>query len=104
MEMHEIVIVQGDNYNLEVELENMNLDIDIDIFFSCEKLGICKKLYYDETYKSYFLSLLPNETENLPKGTYDYDLTIKMSNSVKTFQYRSIIVIQEKTNKVVCYG
>lgn len=104
MEMHEIVIVQGDNYNLEVELENMNLDIDIDIFFSCEKLGICKKLYYDETYKSYFLSLLPNETKDLQKGIYDYDLTIKMSNSIKTFQYKSTIVILEKNNEVVCYG
>ena len=104
MEMYEIEIVQGDNYNLEVELENMQLDIEIEIFFSCEKLGICKKFYYDETYKSYFLSLLPTETEKLPAGTYDYDFTIKTSNAIKTFQYKSIIVIKEKNNKVVCYG
>lgn len=104
MEMKEIVIVQGDNYNLEIELENMELDIEINIFFTCEKLGLCKKLYYDEIYKSYVLSLLPSETKDLPKGIYDYDLTIKLSNSIKTFQYKSTIVILEKNNKVVCYG
>ena len=105
MEMHEIVIVKGDSYSCEIELQNLNLDIDlVEIYFSCEKLKICEKLKYDEINNTYFLEFTPSETEKMEVGIYDYDFTINMSGSLKTFQYKSTIVILEKNNKVVCYG
>ena len=104
MELKEIVIVQGDTYSCEIELENFNLDVDVEIYFSCSELDICKKLVYDDFYKSYILSLLPEETKSFSKGIYDYDITIKLSTSIKTIQYKSTMVILEKNNEVVCYG
>lgn len=104
MELKEITIVQGDTYNCEVELENFNLDVEVEIYFSCKELNICKKLIYDDFYKSYILTLLPEETKNFPKGVYDYDYTIKISTAIKTIQYKSTMVILEKNNEVVCYG
>lgn len=103
MEIHEITIVQGDDYSCELEIKNAQSD-DIEIYFSCNKLNLCRKLVYDEMYNSYVLTLSSEETMNFEKGIYDYDFTIKVVESIKTIQYKSRITILEKTNKVVCYG
>lgn len=99
-----ITIVQGDSYTREILFEQLYYDLIESVFFSSNKLAVCKKLLKDETNNIFVLHLESNETKNYPIGTYDYDLTIKFINEdIKTAQYQSIISILEKNNKVICY-
>ena len=106
MELKEILIVQGDTYNCEIEFENFDfsLGVEVEIFFTCKELNICKKLVFDEFYKTFILSLLPEETINFPKGVYNFDYKIKVSTAIKTIQYKSTMIILEKNNEVICGG
>ena len=99
-----IQIVQGDTYILEVAFENAEISLIEAIYFTCDKLSVCKKLEYNDDDRFFYLTLESNETKQFPKGTYNYDLTINfLEDNVKTVQYKAIINILEKNNKVVCY-
>lgn len=102
--MKKIQIIQGDSYTLEVDFEGIIIDLIDSIYFTCNELSICKQLEKDIENNLFRLSIDKNETKEYSNGVYNYDLTIKfVDNNVKTVQYRSILVILEKNNKVVCY-
>ena len=97
-----ISIIQGDSYTREIAFEGIDIELIESIYFTCDKLSICKKLEKDENL--FILYISSNETINYEVGTFDFDLTIKFKNNdTKTIQYRSIISILEKNNKVICY-
>lgn len=99
-----ISIIQGDSHTREISFKGITIDLIDSIYFSCCGLSICKKLEKDLDNNLFILYFKSEETEDLPAGIYDYDLTIKFANKdKKTVQYKSIISILEKCNKVVCY-
>lgn len=103
-ERQKIKIIQGDTYTLDIDFEGITLDLINNIYFSCDELSICKKLnkYVEENLFRLFIS--SEESKEYPSGVYNYDLTVEFAGeTVKTVQYRSIITILEKNNKVVCY-
>lgn len=98
-----INIIQGDTYTREVTLQNVDIELIKDIYFSCSALSLCKKLEYEEETKVFNLTFTSKETKELPKGIYNYDLTIEfVQETFKTVQYKSTITVLEKNNKVVC--
>lgn len=100
-----ILLVSGDSYTREISFEGIEIDLIEGIYFSSEKLSICKKLEFDDDNKVFVLHLTPKETKEFPIGTTTFDLTIRFINDyIKTIQYEAIITILEKSNKVVCYG
>lgn len=102
--MKKIQIIQGDSYALEVDFEGIIIDLIDSIHFTCNELSICKQLEKDIENNLFRLYIDKEETKEYSNGVYNYDLTIKfVDNNVKTVQYRSILVILEKNNKVVCY-
>lgn len=98
-------IIQGDSFDREVYVEGVELEKIEGIYFSCEDLGICRKLtYYDE--EGYFgLSLSPEETILFPKINTNYDLTVKfVDEKIATATYCSQLTVLPKINKVACFG
>ena len=100
-----ILLVSGDSYTREISFVGIEIELIEGVYFSSEKLSICKKLEFDDDNNVYVLHLAPNETQNFAVGTTTFDLTIQFINDdIKTIQYEAIITILEKSNKVVCYG
>ena len=96
-------LIQGDSFEREIYIEGAELNIIEGIYFSCEKLKICKKLYLNGEY--FVLNFTPEETINFPKSEVDYDLTVKfIDNKIETVSYRSQLTILPKINKVSCFG
>lgn len=96
-----IAIVQGDSYTREIEFEGIDLDLIDKIFFASIELSICKVLEKDDNL--FRIHLSSDETMKLETGTFDFDLTIKfVDDQYRTIQYRSIITVLEKVNKVIC--
>ena len=98
-----IVIVQGDSYTREIEFEGVTLDFIENVYFTSNKLSLCKTLFKDTENNVFILVIKHEESKNFPIGTFDFDLTVKfMNDNIKTIQYRSIISILEKNNVVIC--
>lgn len=101
-------IIQGDSFDRQVYVEGVETDKIEGIYFTCEKLGICKKLVLtkDITKDSYFaLSISAEESSKFPKIDASYDLTIKfIDDKIQTATYCSQISILPKINKVTCSG
>lgn len=97
-------IIQGDSFDRQVYVEGVETDKIEGIYFTCEKLGICKKLVL--TKDSYFtLSISAEESSKFPKIDASYDLTIKfIDDKIQTATYCSQISILPKINKVTCSG
>ena len=97
-------IIQGDSFDRQVYVEGVGTDKIEGIYFTCEKLGICKKLVL--TKDSYFtLSISAEESSKFPKIDASYDLTIKfIDDKIQTATYCSQISILPKINKVTCSG
>ena len=95
-------IIQGDSFDRQVYVEGVETDKIEGIYFTCEKLGICKKLVL--TKDSYFaLSISAEESSKFPKIDASYDLTIKfIDDKIQTATYCSQISILPKINKVTC--
>lgn len=98
--MNKITIIQGDTLSLNVRLKNVDLSTVDAVYFSCEELGVCKKLeLVDGVYE---LELSCDETCNFKKTVCCYDLTIRFNgNKVKTIQYRERLEVLPKVNKVI---
>lgn len=97
-------IIQGDSFDRIITIEGIEKDKIEGIYFSCEELGICKKLLYNEIDNYFLLSLTSNETKEFPKIDTVYDLTIKFNEEkVQTITYCSQITILPKYNKVKCF-
>ena len=100
-----IEIIQGDSYTRNITIQGVDIALIEGIYFSCETLGICKKLEYDDEQKKYILSFTSEETNNIAKFEGNYDLTIKfIDDQINTVQYQSPIFIRKKNNKVTCYN
>lgn len=97
-------IIQGDSFDRQVYVEGVETDKIEGIYFTCEKLGICKKLVL--TKDNYFvLSISAEESSKFPKIDASYDLTIKfIDDKIQTATYCSQISILPKINKVTCSG
>lgn len=97
-------IIQGDSFDRQVYVEGVETAKIEGIYFTCEKLGICKKLVL--TKDSYFiLSISAEESSKFPKIDASYDLTIKfIDDKIQTATYCSQISILPKINKVTCSG
>mgnify|MGYP000201033360 CR=1 FL=1 len=97
-------IIQGDSFDRQVYVEGVETDKIEGIYFTCEKLGICKKLVL--TKDSYFtLSISAEESSKFPKIDASYDLTIKfIDDKIQTATYCSQISILPKINKVTYSG
>lgn len=99
----EIRFICGDSYQKNVIIENVDKLLIEAVYFSSEKLGLCKELEYVANTNKFKLFLSRQETAMLEKGVYDYDITIKfLSDVVKTIPYRASLIIQPKINKVGC--
>lgn len=99
-----ISIVQGDSYTREISFKGIELNLIEKIYFSSCGLNFCKELSKDIYNNVFVLYLSANDTSNFNVGTHDFDLTVQFTNKdVKTIQYKSIISILEKCNKVICY-
>lgn len=99
-----ITLIQGDSYTREIEFEGLSLDLIEEVYFTCSKLSICKKLEKDLENNLFRLTINSDETNDLEIGAFDFDLTVKfIDDQTKTIQYRSVILVLEKVNKVVCY-
>ena len=99
----EIRLICGDSYQKNIIIENVDKLMIEAVYFSCEKLGICKELEYIANTNKFKFFLSREETKVLEKGVYDYDITIKFLNDiVKTVPYRASLMIQPKINKVGC--
>jgi hypothetical protein len=98
-----ITLIQGDTYSREIEIKNVDLELIEGIYFSCEKLGVCKKLNFNSEEKIFELKLTSLETQSFPKINTNFDLTIVfIDNTVKTIQHCESLVVIEKRNKVDC--
>lgn len=99
----EIKIIQGDYYQKNVSVKNVDSTLIEGVYFSCDKLNICKKLEYDNDIEKYKFILTPQETSELKPIICDYDITIKFTDDkIKTPSYRGSVVVLPKTNEVRC--
>ncbi len=99
----EIRIIQGDSYQKNVIIENVEPSLIVAVYFSSNKLNVCKQLDYDSENNKYKLFLTRQETALFEKGVYDYDITIKFERDVvRTIPYRTSLTILPKVNKVGC--
>ena len=99
----EIRFICGDSYQKNVIIENVDKELIEAVYFSSEKLGLCKELEYISETNKFRFYLPREETATFEKGVYDYDITIKfINNVVKTIPYRSYFVVLPKVNKVGC--
>lgn len=97
-------IIQGDSFDRIISIEGAEKSQIEGVYFSCEKLEICKKLVYDESNNYYVLSLNASETSDFKTIETTYDLTIKFTNDkTQTATYCSQITIMPKVNKVNCF-
>lgn len=99
----EIIIIQGDSFQMTVTVEGLSAEVIDSVLFSCEKLNLCKELTITED-GAYLLSFESSETKSWETITATYDLTVRFSDSkIKTVIHNSSFKVIEKTNKVGCY-
>lgn len=99
--MNTIEIIQGDTLDLEVSILGLEeYDLVNNIYFTSEKLGIKKELTKISN-DTFILNFTSEETKNLQKGIYSYDLTIYFNEEkVDTTIYNGSIIVFEKENKI----
>lgn len=96
-----IDIIQGDSFMQEIEIEGADIDLIEGVYFSCEKLNLCKKLKLVDGI--FVLEIESNETINFPKVYTTFDLTIRFTdNKIKTVVFCYPFNVHEKKNKVGC--
>lgn len=95
-----IEIIQGDSLQISVNVgELKNSPIINEIVFCSKRLGIYKLAKWNEALSSYYFSLTPEETAQLPSCKADYSLTVKfMDGNVKTPCLKGDIFVREKVN------
>lgn len=96
-----INIIQGDSCVKEIQIVGLSLDLIEGLYFSCEKLNLCKKLELQDDI--YVLEFTSEETMNFPKIYTTFDLTINfVGGSTKTVLFCDSFNVYEKRNKVGC--
>ena len=98
-----IEIIQGDDYTAKLQVTDENGIIDhtliSKIYFTSKGANINKTFVYEEEVESYFLYLNPEETYEINKGTYSFDITIYfVSPHTQTKIYRGDLIVKEKIN------
>lgn len=97
----DMVIIQGDTYQKNVTIDGVFLSTIEGVYFSCGKLGISKKLSFDESTNRFVLLLKSNETSEFKPIVTDYDITVKFfDDSIRTGLYRGRLIVAEKNNAV----
>lgn len=96
-----ITLIQGDSYQKKVKIEGVEPEVVEGVYFSSNKLEFSKKLIYNQIEEKYIFEFTPEETQALPLGRGDYDITIKfIDDKIKTICYRESIEVLPKINKV----
>lgn len=97
----EIIIIQGDTYQKNVAVNGVMRDQIQAVYFSCAKLNVTKELPFDPTIMKYVLRFTPEETASFKHIVTDFDITVKLAETVvKTGVYRGKLMILEKNNSV----
>lgn len=97
----EIMVIQGDSYEKNVVVKNANLFSIRNIYITCDKLGICQDLQYNDEIGKWVFYLSAEQTAQLREITTDYDITIVFTDTkVKTVSYEALFTVLAKTNKV----
>lgn len=95
-----VEIIQGDSLQMRVSVgELANSPIIDEIVFCSKRLGIYKVATWNDTLKSYFFALSPEETAQMQPCRADYSLTVRfMDGNVKTPCLKGEIFVREKVN------
>ena len=97
--MEEIKIIQGDTYTAKMNCIGIDNTLISKMIFSCNKLGVCEDILYDESAKCYVIKLTPDKTASMAEGVSDFDITANFKDgSVRTLVYRKKIIVQRKVN------
>ena len=98
--MDKITIIQGDTYEAQLSFTGIDdFSVFDKILFSCNDLGVCKEIEFDEELNSYVLKFSPEETQNMTSGRATFDITVIYKDSnVQTPIYCNDILVKRKVN------
>lgn len=98
----EIVIINGDTFNLAVDFNNLSGQLIDKIIFSSKGINFTKAFdKLDDKINSFLLIINSIETEDFSVGVFDYDLTVIFQNGdIETISYKSKLKILKKTNPI----